>query len=251
MAELTSFSYHPSRSIVHHIDVRVKIASLVAVSLCIVRSGFQALAVLTIVFAVLGIIGRLPVIRMFREVRYFGLFLVFVFAARALSPSGPPYVRIVNFAVSMPAIFDGALVCWRLFMVVISGFIFICTTRSSDIKSAIEWYLRPFPVIPGKRVATMIGLVARFVPVIFQQVRETSDAQRARGIEQRRNPVYRALKLAVPLIRRTFENADKLVFAMEARCYSEDRTEHRFSSAPRDWITLMLVISLCAICLIL
>jgi biotin transport system permease protein len=74
----------------------------------------------------------------------------------------------------------------------------------------------------------MIGLIMRFVPVILDQAKETSKAQRVRGVENRKNPVYRLIKLAIPLIRRTFESADKLAVAMEARCYSENRTDQGF-----------------------
>jgi energy-coupling factor transporter transmembrane protein EcfT len=59
--------------------------------------------------------------------------------------------------------------------------------------------------IPGKRIATMMSLTTRFVPVILNQANETAEAQRARGVENRKNPVYRLIRLGIPLIRRTFE----------------------------------------------
>ena len=91
----------------------------------------------------------------------------------------------------------------------------------------------------------MMSLILRFVPVIFDQAKETNDAQRARGVENRKNPIYRMRKLAIPLIRSTFERADKLAVAMEARCYSENRTDPALSSSRRDWIALFAVIGLC------
>jgi len=83
--------------------------------------------------------------------------------------------------------------------------------------------------------------------VIFQQAKETLDAQRARGVENRKNPVYRLVKLGIPVLRRTFERADKLASAMEARCYSENRTDSLLSSGVRDWISLVGVVCLCLI----
>ena len=92
-----------------------------------------------------------------------------------------------------------------------------------------------------------MSLIMRFIPVIFDQAKITVDAQRARGIENRKNPAYRLKKLALPLMRRTFERADKLANAMEARCYTENRTDPELSSRRRDWIALFLAIGLCLI----
>ncbi|PQP33481.1 energy-coupling factor transporter transmembrane protein EcfT, partial [Desulfobacteraceae bacterium SEEP-SAG9] len=89
--------------------------------------------------------------------------------------------------------------------------------------------------MPAKKVAVMMSLMMRFVPVIFNQAKETLDAQRARGVENRKNPVYRLTKFTVPLIRRTFENAEKLAVAMEARCYSDRRTDPELASTRKDW----------------
>jgi energy-coupling factor transporter transmembrane protein EcfT len=48
-------------------------------------------------------------------------------------------------------------------------------------------------------------------------------------------------------MRRTFERADKLANAMEARCYTENRTDPELLSRRRDWIALFVVIGLCLI----
>jgi len=90
-----------------------------------------------------------------------------------------------------------------------------------------------------------MGLILRFVPVILDQARETAVAQKARGVENRKNPVYRLIKLGFPLLRRTFERADDLVVAMEARCFTENRTDPELIAQKRDWLVLTAVIFLC------
>jgi energy-coupling factor transporter transmembrane protein EcfT len=88
-------------------------------------------------------------------------------------------------------------------------------------------------------------LIMRFIPVILDQAKETADAQRARGVENRKNPVYRLKKLGIPLMRRIFETAEKIAIAMEARCYSENRSDPELSATMRDWLALLMVICLC------
>ena len=182
-----------------------------------------------------------------RDLRYASILLIFIFVARALSTSGSAFVEFKIISVTREGLYEGALVCWRLVIVIMTGLAFVLTTRPSEIKAAVEWMLRPFPLVPAKRIATMMSLIVRFMPVIFQQAKETLDAQRARGVENRKNPVYRLVKLGIPLLRRIFERADKLALAMEARCYSEKRTDPILSSGIKDWIALFAVVFLCAI----
>ncbi len=247
MTELTAFSFRPGASLLHVLDVRFKLVFLVIISLASLKAAPSALCVLT--FVLIGVIIdiRLPIKVILKELRYFLILLLFVFIARMLTTPGSPLIQFKAVSVTLEGVYGGILVCWRLLIIIMIGLSFVATTRPSEIKSAIQWFLNPFPFIPAKRVATMMSLVIRFMPVILDQAKETADAQRARGVENRKNPVYRLRKLVIPLMRRTFESADKLAVAMEARCYSENRTDPGLSSGIRDWIALFAVICLCII----
>jgi len=87
------------------------------------------------------------------------------------------------------------------------------------------------------------------VPVILNQANETAEAQRARCVENRKNPVYRLIRLGIPLIRRTFERADRLAVAMEARCYTENRTDPELCATRIDWMALVVMILVCGLAL--
>ena len=247
MAELTPFSYRPGASVLHLQDVRFKLVFIVFISIASMKACFISLSVLSSALFSAILIIHLPLKSILKELRYFFVFLIFVFAARALCTPGTPLIEFMGIDITRQGIYDGTLVCWRMLLVVLVGLLFVSTTRSSEIRAAIEWFLKPFPFIPGKRVATMMSLIVRFIPVIFKQAKETSDAQRARGVENRKNPVYRLMKLVVPLIRRTFESADKLAIAMEARCYSEKPVNTEHYANRNDWIALFLVLCLCVL----
>ena len=160
---------------------------------------------------------------------------------------GDVLLEFKSYSVTRQGILSGALICWRLTIIVLLGFVFVFTTRSLEIKAAVEWVLKPLAFIPGKRIATMMSLTTRFVPVILNQASETAEAQRARCVANRKNPVYRLIWLGIPLIRRTFERADKLAVAMEARCYTENRTDPELSATRTDWITLGVMILICSL----
>ena len=245
MAELTSFGYSCGDSLLHRMDTRFKIISIIFLSLVSLNVSFRGIGLMTIILSGVIFYARLPLAAAFKELRYFLIMLLLIFVTRVLSTDGTPVTNLQYFTVSMQGIYNGILVCWRLAVIVILGFAFISTTRPSAIKAAVQWFLKPVPFIPEKKVAVMMGLILRFVPVILNQARETAEAQKARAVENRKNPVYRLTKFGFPLIRRTFERADDLVVAMEARAFTEHRTDPELTAGKRDWVILMVVCCLC------
>ena len=245
MAELTSFGYLSGDSVLHRLDPRFKLLFIILISLVCLSLNFISLGIFTALLLVLAFLSHLPLHSGLRDLRYFFILLLLVFIARVLSTGGPSVLDLHVVSVSQQGLLDGLLICWRLVFIVLLGFTLITTTRPPEIKAAVQWYLKPVPFIPEKKVAMMMGLILRFVPVIFDQATETAEAQKARCVQNRKNPIYRLTKLGLPLMRRTFERADDLVAAIEARGFTENRTDPALVSHPRDWIALFAVIGLC------
>jgi len=251
MAELTSFGYFPGHSLLHNLDPRFKLLFVVLLSLVCLNLYFLALGISTFLLVGLIAYSRLPLNSGVKQLRYFFVLLLFVFMARVLSTGGESLIEVRFISVSKQGLIAGLLVCWRLAFIVLLGFTLISTTRPAEIKAAVQWYLKPVPFIPEKKVAMMMGLILRFVPVIFDQAAETADAQKARCVQNRKNPVYRLIKLGFPLMRRTFERADDLVAAIEARGFTENRTDPELVSHRRDWVALLVISGLCIAVIVL
>jgi len=245
MADLTVFGYRSGNSVLHLLDARFKLICFVLISLSTLHTDLLELSLLTFGIVIVLAHMRLPVTDFLKALRYFFIFLLLVFITRALAFSEglqSPIIQFYSITITRESLYEGWLICWRLMLVVVIGMIFISSTRPSEMKAAVQWYLIPVPFVPEKRVAMMMSLIIRFIPVIFNQAKEIMDAQHAKCIENRKNPVYRLVKFSVPLARQIFINADKLSFAMEARCYSEDRTVPELSANKKDWIALFGVI---------
>lgn len=219
MGELTAIGFIPGQSSLHRLDPRTKQALLIGFSVMSLLGNlvFQILFSALILFCVRA--AGLRICRLMREIRYFFLFLMVVFGFRTITFAGG-WVPAFSWELAGEAL----MVCWGLLQVVLMGVLLMATTRTTHIRAALVWYLRPIPVVDEKMTATMMGLVVRFLPVILLQAAEVSDAQRARCSEQRKNPFLRLVRFTIPLFRRVFLSADDLAAAMQARCYSEQRT---------------------------
>ncbi|HHT9110605.1 MAG TPA: energy-coupling factor transporter transmembrane component T family protein [Candidatus Brocadiaceae bacterium] len=239
MVELTIFHYMHKNSIIHKMDGRIKLACMILLSASVsFTSAKFALATLTIILLATLFIAKLPIMTLLNELRYFAFLIALVFGIRSFSIPGTPIPNFPLRVVTVEGITSGLLFAWRLILIIIICLILTGTTSFSSLRNVIEWFLRPIPFIPAARVAIMVNLTFVLIPLIFDQASEMLNAQKARCIEGRKNPVKRIMFIAFPLLVQTFRCADEMVLAMEARCYSEDRTRAVFTTTINDWFIL-------------
>lgn len=239
---MNPFMFKTGNSLLHGLDTRCKVFLVCMVSLSLVNADFPACGIL---FGVLAFFTKdigLRIGQTLKHLRYFILFLVFLLLSRALTISGDPLFSLHGMTISIQGLYQGSLVALRFFLVMVTGLVFSATTRPSSLKSAAQWYLKPIPFVPEKRVAIMISLALRFLPLLIQQAQETSNAICARCGNLEKNPVKRFVRLTLPLLKKTFLSADHLILAMEARCYCEDRTDPEFKPSGKE--SIFIIISL-------
>jgi energy-coupling factor transporter transmembrane protein EcfT len=240
VAELTAFAYRSGRSRLHRLDARMKLILVAAASGIGLRLDFAALGLLALPLLAAAIVCRRGLRIQAGELRWIGLLVGFVTVARGLSADGTTVFAFMGVEITREGLREGALVGLRLAVVFLIGSVLMATTRSTEIKAGVQWYLKPLPFIAAERVGTMLGLLVRFIPLIFEDAAAASDAQRARAVEYRRNPLHRIVKLGVAIMSRILKRSDQLVLAMEARCYSEHRTPPALKAGLADWGMLAL-----------
>ena len=202
-----------------YMDPRLKLAAIAIIGFLSLNAEWKILALLTLLVLWGGIRFQVSFFSILKDMRCFILLLLPIWGIRSLTAG----------------MYDATLVCWRIILAGYAGVSLMATTRTWEIRAALRWFFKPIPFIPEKRLSAMISLMLRFLPLILRQSNEISDAQKARGIECRKNPIYRMIRFVLPLTRRTFEDADNLIIAMEARCYCEDRTEPELSHFSRSF----------------
>ena len=236
---------------IHALDSRFKLILMALASITVLNASAPALFIMSSAIVVLGWYVRLPLFSAVKELRYFFILLLMVFAARVLSTPGEPLFQIGFLKIGRQGLVEGGIVCWRLLLVVALGLIIISTTRISEIKRSVAWFFKPVPGVPEKRVAVTLGLIVRFIPVIFEKAGDVTAAQQARCIGARKNPFFRLKAFTIPLLRGVFRDAGNLAMAMEARCYSEHGIRKIASATARDWAMLIMGCGLCGLAFLL
>jgi energy-coupling factor transporter transmembrane protein EcfT len=245
MANLTLFTFRAGTTALHRLDVRHKTALVCMVSLALFTSGFAGcLACFLVLYGLIRTIG-VSFVRLLAQLKWFILLLGIMFVARALTIPGDPVFSFSGIVATKEGLAQGALVAIRFFLVMMTGLLFSATTRPADLKSAAQWFLKPIPFVPEKQVAIMISLFLRFLPLILDQAQQTSDAVNARCGNLHKNPVRRIRCLTLPVMKKTFMAADNLCLAMDARCFTEDRTDPAFERGGKEKVFLATGAGLC------
>jgi biotin transport system permease protein len=205
--------YQPGDSLAHRLDPRTKI--LFQLSFAVAAFAYTSPRGLA-VFGLLGLLALAgaetnPV----RVVWAYRFVLPFLLAAPlvAMLTWGSPWIDIA-------AGVDPALASLRNLLVLTVCGGYVRTTSVTDSRAAIQ---RTIPGRPGQFLGLGIELVARFLPVLRQDLLSIRDAEAAR-LGTDRPLKDRMMTLTTSGLNRAFQRADRLSVAMQARCLSWNPT---------------------------
>lgn len=109
------------------------------------------------------------------------------------------------------------------------------TTSPLEISDAMESLLKPLKYlkVPVYEISLMLSIALRFVPTLMDETAKIMNAQRSRGVNFGEGSLVEQVKavipILIPLFVSSFNRAEDLATAMEARGYKggEGRTKFR------------------------
>lgn len=194
--------YLHRESAIHRLPAGAKLGGLLLVTIVVLAlPGAWGAAAAGLIGAAVLAAARLPAGRVLKELRAPVVMLTLLFGFQALLSGGGWEETAVAIA--------------RFAALILLATLVTLTTRVTDMVDLFErlfGLLRPVGVNPAK-MALMLALTIRFIPLLGEQVREVRMAQRARGVERN------IAALFVPLLVKILTMADDLTAALEARGY--------------------------------
>lgn len=207
---------------------------------------------------------QLPPRLFVRNLRAFLWLFVLTILLQALSPnfSAPldvtdrlgPQWRVWGISISGAGLLLGVKYAWRLALLILVTGLLSFTTIPTDLTDGVERLLKPLQRwrVPVHELAFMSTLALRFVPTIIDEAERIQKAQISRGADFSGSLLKRIqalVPLLVPLFVATFQRADDLAMAMEARCYrgSEGRVPLREMRLEKEDFVLIASVLGCVI----
>jgi len=249
-SQLSIGQYYPGRSWLHRLDPRSKLIFVFFYVVFIFFANNAASLCWMGAAAIGGLLAsRIPVSIVYRGLKpIFWLLALLALMHIFLTQEGPVLLRWGWFTVYEEGVRQAVLVTFRLFFLILFSSLLTYTTRPMDLTFGLEKLFSPLKRfrVPVGELSLMMSIALRFIPTLLEETDKIKKAQMARGADfESRNLASRIrslLPLLVPLFVSSFQRAEELAMAMEARGYrgEEGRTRYRrLSMGTADWLLLL------------
>ncbi len=237
MDKLIFGRYIPGDSLIHNMDPRAKLmTSFYFIGIIFLCNNWQSyLLMFTFTVAVI-VLSKVSIKFFIRGVKPLIWLILFTVILQVLfTTGGREYFRFGIIAITELGLMNGAFIFCRFVLIIFMSTLLTLTTPPLALSDAIEYLLRPLKVVrfPAHEVSLMLSIALRFVPTLMDETEKIMNAQRARGVDFGEGNLAQRMKaivpLLIPLFVSSFNRAEDLAIAMEARGYQggEGRTKYR------------------------
>ncbi|WP_028273288.1 energy-coupling factor transporter transmembrane component T family protein [Atopococcus tabaci] len=256
MDKLIFGRYIPGDSFVHRLDPRAKLLGAIFYIVIIFLANNWATYAVLALFAFTAIyLSGINRRFFFNGIRPLIWLILFTVVLQVLFTSGETvYLSLGPIVISQEGIINGIFIFVRFVLIIFMSTLLTLTTMPLSLTDAIEYLLRPFKLVklPVHEIALMLSIALRFVPTLMDETEKIMNAQRARGVDFGEGSVFQQMKaivpLLIPLFVSSFNRAEELATAMEARGYQggEGRSKYRVLHWGRNDTLVMVAFAVLA-----
>ncbi len=228
LSDITLGQFFPGNSLIHRLDPRIKIISIILLIVTIFTSktyaGFAMVFALSILLIAISRIHFSVILKSLKPVVFI---LAFTMIANMLWTTGDTLLVsfwIIN--IYLEGVIYALLMALRIISLIITTFVLLTyTTSPVALTDAIERLLSPLAAIklPVHEFSMMMSIALRFIPTLLEETDRIMSAQKARGADFETGSLMKRVKalvpILVPLFVSAFRRADELASAMECRLY--------------------------------
>ena len=224
--------YVPTGSVIHKLDPRAKLFSLLLIlsTMFTENNFFQAVCWALILSALVHIskISWRVLLKAARPV-FFLVAFTFIFNLISIYTTGD----------ASSALFHAVFMSFRLIVLMMFAVMLPLTTAPLELADGLDSLLRPLEKIgfPAHECSMMIGMALRFIPLLMQEADKIMKAQLSRGANLDQGNLFQRIvsffPVLIPLFIIIFRRADEIALAMEARGY--DGGKGRTRRKPLHW----------------
>lgn len=248
LKDITLGQYFPGYTIVHRLDPRTKLLSVIVyIAALFLAKGFVSYGLMLLVLVLCVGLSRIRPAALFRGLKPLVFILLMTGVLNLFYTPGRTLAEFWIFRITFEGVRNAAFMLLRIMMLVCGTFLLTYTTSPLSLTDGMERLLSPLKKIgvPVHELSMMMSIALRFIPTLIEETDKIMSAQRARGADFETGSLVRRAKallpILVPLFVSAFRRADELAVAMECRCYhgGEGRTRMKvLRMAARDGFAL-------------
>ena len=260
MRDITLGQFFPTDSVIHRLDPRVKIVSLMAyIILIFCTFNYYALALTAAAAIFIVLLSRVPIKMYLKSLKVIIVIVIITSILNLFYGQGTPIFQWGIIKVTWAGINNAIFVCLRIVCLLLLSSALTFTTSPTDLTDALERLLKPLTIFHVKvhEIAMMMTIALRFVPTLLEETDKIMAAQKARGADMESGNIVVRIRamvpVLIPLFISAFRRAYELAVAMECRCYQggEGRTRMKqLHMTGRDYASIIFTLSVIA-CVVL
>lgn len=237
MEKLIFGRYIPGNSWIHRLDPRAKLLSTIFfIFVIFLANNWQTYLVLFIFVLTAVLLSEIKMSFFINGIKPMIWLILFTVVLQVLfTGGGEVYFQWGILMVTSQGLMNGVFIFCRFVLIIFMSTLLTLTTMPLSLTDALEYLMRPLTAlkVPVYEIALMLSIALRFVPTLMDETEKIMNAQRARGVDFGEGNVFQQMKaivpLLIPLFVSSFNRAEELATAMEARGYSggEGRTKFR------------------------
>lgn len=247
--------YYPVSSPIHRLNPCLKL--LVFIGFIIVAfwgiSNFWGFGVLFLLLLIITLVSKVPIKSVLSSLKAI-IFLVIItalinlfFGARK-GETDPIWINFWFIKISRGVIIDAGFLACRLIIIALASGLLTLTTSPIELTDGLEILLYPLKLIkiPVHTLALIMSIALRFIPTLTEKTQTIMSAQKARGSKLDSgnfiNKIKALVPVLIPLLIGSFNVADQLGDAMDARCYTgKNRTKYKILGfGLRDIVSIII-----------
>lgn len=235
LKDITLGQYFPGTSVVHRLDPRTKLITLVVyiVALFCAKSWISYGVVLLFLVGTVSV-SQIPPKSIVKGMKPLIVILVFTGVLNLFyTDTGRVLVHFWRLSITSDGLKRAIFMTGRILMLISGSFLLTYTTSPISLTDGLESLMGPLKKlhVPVHELSMMMCIALRFIPTLIEETDKIMNAQKARGADFESGSIIDRAKalipVLVPLFISAFRRADELATAMECRCYQggEGRTK--------------------------
>ena len=219
--------YLQGDSFIHRLDPRTKfLATFLFIIIVFLANNWLTYFILAIFTMIALLASKIPMSFFWNGVKPLLWVILFtVVLQMVFTTGGDVYVEWGFIKITSYGVINAVFIFLRFMFIIFISTLMTLTTPPLQIADAMESIMKPLGKIgvPVHEIALMLSIALRFVPTLMDEAQKIMNAQRARGVDFGEGNLFEQMKaiipILIPLFVSSFNRAEDLATAMEARGY--------------------------------
>ena len=219
--------YLQGDSFIHRLDPRTKfLATFLFIIIVFLANNWITYFILAVFTVIALFASKIPMSFFWNGVKPLLWVILFtVVLQMVFTTGGDVYVEWAFIKITSYGVINAVFIFLRFMFIIFISTLMTLTTPPLQIADAMESIMKPLGKIgvPVHEIALMLSIALRFVPTLMDEAQKIMNAQRARGVDFGEGNLFEQMKaiipILIPLFVSSFNRAEDLATAMEARGY--------------------------------